>query len=113
MPLSNVSTEIHAAMISRVYSTLIPMFPDIEFGLHLHTSNQGWYEKVQGAYLAGCRRFDGVINGLGGCPMAGKEMLGNLKTENLIAFAENKKIPVQIDQRMLKKAYETAGEIFF
>ena len=113
IPLSNVSTEIDAAMISRVYSTLIPMFPDIEFGLHLHTSNQGWYEKVQGAYLAGCRRFDGVINGLGGCPMAGKEMLGNLKTENLIAFAENKKIPVQIDQRMLMKAYKAAGEIFF
>ncbi len=113
IPLSNVSLEIDAKLISMVYSTLIPMFPDIEFGLHLHTSNQAWYEKVNAAYTAGCRRFDGVINGWGGCPMAGKELLGNLKTENLIAFADERSATgVKFNRIALRDAYDMAGEIF-
>jgi hydroxymethylglutaryl-CoA lyase len=112
IPLSNVSVEIDAAMITRVYSTLIPMFPDVEFGLHLHTAGSGWHEKVLAAYLAGCRRFDGVINGRGGCPMAGKELLGNVKTENLLEFAGMKNLSPEIDQPALKAAYRVAEEIF-
>jgi hydroxymethylglutaryl-CoA lyase len=112
IPLSNVSREIDAALITEVYSTLIPMYPDVEFGLHLHTTNHGWYDKVQAAYLAGCRRFDSVINGWGGCPMAGKEMLGNLKTENLMEFAAKKKLPLAINQSALKEAYQVAREVF-
>ena len=112
IPLSNVSMEIDAALISEVYSTLIPLFPEVEFGLHLHTANQGWYEKVLAAYNAGCRRFDGVINGWGGCPMAGKEMLGNLKTENLIEFAALKGNPLNIFQPDLEEAYRMAGAVF-
>jgi len=112
IPLSNVSMEIDSTLISRVYGTLIPMFPDIEFGLHLHTSNQGWFEKVNAAYMAGCRRFDGVINGWGGCPMAGKELLGNLKTENLITYVTRNKFPLNINQSALLEAYQVASEIF-
>jgi len=112
IPLSNVSMEIGPAMISEVYSTLIPMFPDIEFGLHLHTANLGWYERVDAAYQAGCRRFDGVINGWGGCPMAGREMLGNLKTENLVEFAVLKKIPVEIRHDVFIEACQMATEVF-
>jgi len=113
IPLSNVSVEIEPKLIFTVYSTLIPMFPDIEFGLHLHTSNQGWYEKVNSAYMAGCRRFDGVINGWGGCPMAGKELLGNLKTENLIAFADEISVTgVRLNPIAVRDAYDMAGEIF-
>lgn len=112
IPLSNVSIEIDVPVISEVFSTLIPMFPDVEFGLHLHTTNQGWHEKADAAYLAGCRRFDGVISGLGGCPMAGKEMLGNLDTENLIAFAEEKEALGSINKKALEEAYLAAREIF-
>ncbi len=112
IPLSNVSMEIDAVMIGTVYSMLIPMFPDVEFGLHLHTANQRWSEKIEAAYLAGCRRFDGVIGGLGGCPMAGKEMLGNLKTENLLEFAYGRKIPLATDIHALKEAYQMAKEVF-
>jgi hydroxymethylglutaryl-CoA lyase len=101
IPLSNVSTEIDASLISDVYSTLIPAFPDIEFGLHLHTANEGWYEKVSAAWEAGCRRFDGVISGMGGCPMAGKELLGNLKTEHLLAFASRNGIQTGIDPAVM------------
>jgi hydroxymethylglutaryl-CoA lyase len=113
IPLSNVSTEIDAGSITEVFSTLIPIFPDVEFGLHLHTANHGWHELVQAAYMAGCRRFDGVINGLGGCPLAGKEMLGNLETGNLVAFAKEKNLMGNIDEKKLSEAYQTAGEVFF
>ncbi len=113
IPLSNVSTEIDPALITEVFSTLIPMFPDVEFGLHLHTANHGWHEKVNAAYLAGCRRFDGVINGRGGCPMSGKEMLGNLKTENLLAFAVKKNVPMAINEKVLKEAYRIEREVFY
>ncbi len=112
IPLSNVSMEIDSELIKTIYSALVPMYPGTEFGLHLHTANQGWYEKVEAAYAAGCRRFDGVINGLGGCPMAGKDLLGNLKTENLVEFAVEKKIPLSIDKKELAEAYRIAGEIF-
>jgi hydroxymethylglutaryl-CoA lyase len=112
IPLSNVSIEIDAALITEVYSTLIPLFPDVEFGLHLHTTNLGWHENADAAYRAGCRRFDGVINGHGGCPMAGKELLGNLKTENLLAFAVEKKARLNINKMALKQALKMAGEVF-
>jgi hydroxymethylglutaryl-CoA lyase len=112
IPLSNVSIEIDADLINRVYSTLIPMFPGIEFGLHLHTANHGWFDKVNAAYMAGCRRFDGVINGWGGCPMAGKDLLGNLKTENLLEFAAMKKIAMTVDENALLEAYQVAAEVF-
>ena len=112
IPLSNVAMEIDENMIREVYSTLVPMFPDVEFGLHLHTANHGWHRKVNAAYLAGCRRFDGVINGWGGCPMTGEEMLGNLMTENLLAFAEENKIFLNIDHAALGEAYKVAKEIF-
>lgn len=112
IPLSNVATEIDAGLIAKVYGTLIPTFPEIEFGLHLHTANRGWFEKVDAAWSAGCRRFDGVINGWGGCPMAGKEMLGNLMTENLIEFASRKGIPLGLDTEKLFDVYRIAKEIF-
>jgi hydroxymethylglutaryl-CoA lyase len=113
MPLSNVATEIDAELITEVYRTLIPAFPEVEFGLHLHTSNEGWLPKVDAAYAEGCRRFDGVINGWGGCPMSGKELLGNLKTENLLTFAEARGIPLEFDRDMLLKSYETAARLFY
>jgi hydroxymethylglutaryl-CoA lyase len=113
IPLSNVSMEIDASLIEKVYATLIHMFADVEFGLHLHTANRGWYDKVDAAYHAGCRRFDGVINGWGGCPMTGKELLGNLKTENLLEYAEKNEIPVNINRKELLQAYEMAANLFY
>ncbi len=110
--LSNVSIELDALLIFEVFSRLIPMFPGVEFGLHLHTTNVGWYEQVNAAYRAGCRRFDSVIGGRGGCPMTGKRMLGNLDTRHLLEFAERKNLTVGIDRKALEKAYETEREIF-
>ena len=112
IPLSNVAIEIDATLITEVYSMLIRKFSDIEFGLHLHTANRGWFEKVEAAWESGCRRFDGVINGWGGCPMAGREMLGNLQTENLLEFARRNGVSTGIDNDSLLEAYRIAGEIF-
>lgn len=112
IPLSNVSTEISAEQIHDIFSLLIPLFPDVEFGLHLHTANEGWYDKVDAAWKAGCRRFDGVINGWGGCPMAGKKLLGNLKTENLLLYAAQNNIPLQTDPDALLEVYRSAREVF-
>jgi len=110
--LSNVSVEIDAALIDRVYRALTPAFPDMEIGLHLHTANVGWQEKVEAAWRAGCRRFDGVMAGWGGCPMAGKEMLGNLRTENLVEFARQKGIITGIDPELFGEASSKAAKVF-
>ena len=112
IPLSNVAIEIDQDLINRVFSLLIPEFSGVEFGLHLHTTNQDWYEKVHAAYQCGCRRFDSVISGYGGCPMSGKEMLGNLATENLVSFAKSKNATESIDFDVLKEAYDMVGLTF-
>ncbi|MDX5347359.1 MAG: hydroxymethylglutaryl-CoA lyase, partial [Hymenobacteraceae bacterium] len=67
--------------IDYLFSNLIPAFPDIEFGAHLHTNSRTWEEKIDAAYKAGCRRFDGALRGYGGCPMAKDELVGNMATE--------------------------------
>ncbi len=113
IPLSNVSIEISAELIGTVYEALIPMFPGIEFGLHLHTSNMAWYDKVEAAWNSGCHRYDGVINGWGGCPMAGNRLLGNLKTENILSFAEHKRVSLQINNAELDEAFSIAAGIFY
>jgi len=112
IPLSNVSVEINSAQITKVFSGLIPLFPEIRFGLHLHTTNRGWYENVKAAYENGCRRFDGVIHGWGGCPMSGNELLGNLKTENLLAYLDQNHLPIDIDLDALDRAYTLASMTF-
>lgn len=89
--------------ISYLFKSLIPAHPDLEFGAHLHTTPDSWKEKVESAYQAGCRRFDGAILGYGGCPMAADELVGNMPTENLLAFAENTDLK-EID--LLKGAFQ-------
>ena len=74
------------ALITPLFAELIPAFPAIEFGAHLHTTPTTWHEKVQAAYQAGCRRFDSAVGGIGGCPMATDTLTGNMATENLVAF---------------------------
>ena len=77
----NLSDTVGVAdhtIITDLFTTLIPAYQEIEFGAHFHTEYDKWYEKVDAAYLSGCRKFDGAIKGLGGCPMAKSDMVGNL-----------------------------------
>ena len=72
--------------ITQLFSTLIPRFPQLEIGAHLHTAPHNWYEKIDAAYKNGCTRFDAVIKGYGGCPMAKDDLIGNMPTENLLNY---------------------------
>ena len=90
----NLSDTIGVAqkeVITDLYESLIPKYTEIEFGAHFHTEYLNWNVKVDSAYAAGCRRFDGAIKGLGGCPMSKSEMVGNMPTEKLISFANQHK----------------------
>ncbi len=111
IPLSNVSVPVGKEIVSEVYSMLIHDFPCVEFGLHLHTTGEDWSEVVDAAYQQGCRRFDSVIGGLGGCPMADKKLLGNLKTENLINFTERYGPNSGINPDALKYAVELGTKL--
>jgi len=90
----NLSDTIGVAdekTIVDLFQNLIPHYPEIEFGAHFHTVYTEWHSKVQAAYDNGCRRFDGAIKGLGGCPMSKSDMVGNMPTEKLISFANEHK----------------------
>ncbi|GAB3588303.1 hydroxymethylglutaryl-CoA lyase [Hymenobacter daeguensis] len=110
--LSDTVGTSSAATIAPLFSTLIPAYPGIEFGAHLHTTPGTWREKVAAAYEAGCRRFDGAIGGFGGCPMAADELTGNMATENLIDFLSEVGQPSGLDLDALAQARAAAGGIF-
>lgn len=99
-------------IISYLFSNLIPEYPNIEFGAHLHTTPSRWHEKVEAAYNAGCRRFDGAIQGFGGCPMAKDELTGNMPTEKMLSFFNSKKNNPLIRMGSFESAYNEATKIF-
>ncbi|NLN25548.1 MAG: hydroxymethylglutaryl-CoA lyase [Bacteroidetes bacterium] len=99
-------------IITYLFSNLIPQYPDIEFGAHLHTTPQAWFEKVDAAYQSGCRRFDGAIQGFGGCPMAKDELTGNMPTEKMLSYFTTNKIETGINSLAFESAYNKALDIF-
>lgn len=99
-------------VIDYLFSNLIPKYPEIEFGAHLHTTIDKWYEKVDSAYKAGCRRFDGAIQGFGGCPMAKDELTGNMPTEKMLSYFTTHKIDCGINSLSFESAYNEASKVF-
>lgn len=98
--------------ISYLFSKLIPEFPNLEIGAHLHTTPDTWEEKIEAAYNAGCRRFDSAIKGLGGCPMATDKLTGNMPTENMISYFNKKEINTGIYSSAFLEAMKLAMNIF-
>ena len=98
--------------INDIFSTLIPEFPNVEFGAHLHSTPDTRKEKIDAAYDAGCKRFDGAIKGYGGCPMAADDLVGNMATEDLLAFASTNKIELGLDLEALSSATLISNEVF-
>ncbi|MGG6232130.1 hydroxymethylglutaryl-CoA lyase [Tenacibaculum sp. SDUM215027] len=98
--------------IDYLFSNLIPSYPQIEFGAHLHTTPAKWHEKVDSAFKAGCRRFDGAIKGYGGCPMAKDELTGNMPTEKLLSYFTANKVTTNIKPMSFESAYNKALEVF-
>ena len=84
--LSDTIGVSHPRNIAPLFKTLIIEYPYIEFGAHFHTTKESWKEKLEAAYQNGCRRFDGTLKGYGGCPMANDDLVGNMPTEELIAY---------------------------
>ncbi|WP_034261667.1 hydroxymethylglutaryl-CoA lyase [Altibacter lentus] len=99
-------------IITYLFSSLISQYPHIEFGAHLHTTPTAWHEKVDAAYKAGCRRFDGAIQGFGGCPMAKDELTGNMPTEKMLSYFTAEKIDSGINPMSFESAHNQATKIF-
>ncbi len=97
--------------IDYLFSNLIPEYPDIEFGAHLHTTPTTWFEKIDAAYKAGCRRFDGAIQGFGGCPMAKDDLTCNMPTEKMLSYFTQKKAH-DLNAMSFESAYNEATKIF-
>lgn len=99
-------------IIEYLFSNLIPKYPEIEFGAHLHTTPAKWHEKIDAAYKAGCRRFDGAIQGFGGCPMAKDELTGNMPSEKMLSYFNSKKADSNIKMTSFESAFNEASKIF-
>lgn len=100
------------ATISALFSDIVPEFPEVEIGAHLHTTPGTWEEKVKAAFENGCYRFDAAIKGYGGCPMAKDELVGNMPTENLVSFFKERKVNTGINEKAFEKAMEIALDTF-
>lgn len=98
--------------IAYLYSNLIPQFPDISIGAHLHTQAHNWREKVHAAYQSGCRRFDGALKGYGGCPMAKDELTGNMAMENMVFYFEEHGEELNLNKNQLLNSLVMAAEVF-
>jgi hydroxymethylglutaryl-CoA lyase len=98
--------------VSDVVSQIIPRFPGIVIGVHLHSNQHSMLDKMDAAYLAGCRRFDGAINGIGGCPMADDELVGNMDTIRMLDYFQSKGHCREINPEALEKSRKMALEIF-
>ncbi len=91
---------------------LVDSLPGIEIGVHLHSTPQNWEEKLEAAVKAGCKRFDGALKGIGGCPMADDELVGNMDSELMINYFEENNLLEGMNKEALLESLRIAGEIF-
>ena len=112
LSLSDTIGSSTPEMISYLFSNLIPAYPEIEFGAHLHTTPDSWFEKIDAAYKSGCLRFDGAIQGFGGCPMATNHLTGNMPTEKLLSYFTTQKTTTNLSPMSFESAYNEASKVF-
>ncbi|MEH6535515.1 MAG: hydroxymethylglutaryl-CoA lyase [Psychroserpens sp.] len=111
LSLSDTIGSSNPESINYLFSNLIPKYTDIEFGAHLHTTPTLWFEKVDAAFKAGCMRFDGAIQGFGGCPMAKDELTGNMPTEKVLSYFTSN-MHNNLNAMSFESAYNEATKIF-
>jgi hydroxymethylglutaryl-CoA lyase len=99
-------------LVTELFSFLIPSLPKVEFGAHLHTTFDQANKLIDAAYMAGCKRFDGAIKGFGGCPMAKNDLTGNMPTETIINYFNNKGIETGINQEVFQASFEMSTSVF-
>jgi hydroxymethylglutaryl-CoA lyase len=112
LSLSDTIGSSTSGIIKNLFTNLIPAYPNIEFGAHLHTTPTTWFEKVDAAFKSGCKRFDGAIKGYGGCPMAKDDLTGNMPTEKLLSYFNQHKIDTNIQAMSFESAYNEALKVF-
>lgn len=112
LSLSDTVGSSTPEVIDYLFSNLIPKYSNIEFGAHLHTTPDSWFEKIDAAYKAGCERFDGAIKGFGGCPMAKDDLTGNMPTEKVLSYFTANKIETGCHAISFESAYNEALKIF-
>jgi hydroxymethylglutaryl-CoA lyase len=111
----SLADTVGVATPDQVYdmtSYLTDSLPGIEIGVHLHSTAQNWKEKLEAAVKAGCKRFDGALKGIGGCPMADDVLVGNMNTELMIGYFEEKGVDIGINKENLVESLKIASEIF-
>jgi len=91
---------------------LITHYPDVTFGVHLHSTREYSQQKLAAALDAGCLRFDGALKGIGGCPMAQDSLVGNMDTELMIRYFKQQSYELPLNETALQKAAQMAGEVF-
>ena len=100
-------------IITTLFESIIPKFPHIEFGAHLHSTPNTIKEKLEAAYSSGCRRIDGAIKGFGGCPMAKDDLVGNMATEEILAYFMDNKVEINLDLKEFDKSLKEAMNVFY
>ena len=112
LSLSDTVGSSTPEVIDYLFSNLITKYPNIEFGAHLHTTPDKWHEKIDAAYKAGCRRYDGAIQGFGGCPMAKDDLTGNMPTEKMLSYFTAQKANTNTSPMSFESAYNVASRLF-
>jgi len=111
----SLADTVGVATPEQVYdmtSYLVESLPTTEIGVHLHSTSENWHQKLEAAVKAGCKRFDGALKGIGGCPMANDDLVGNMNTEWMISYFENNNMATGLNKDALADSLRIAGEIF-
>ena len=98
--------------VTNILTHLIPLYKDTEIGVHLHSTASNWKAKISAAQHAGCIRFDGALKGIGGCPMADDELVGNMDTELMIPYFPEQQLLNKLDMEALAICSKMAAQIF-
>ena len=98
--------------IGYLFDLLVKKYDNIEFGAHFHSRPQKWREKIDAAYQNGCRRFDSTIKGIGGCPFAKDELVGNIATENLLMYLNNQDHPTGVNTKAFGESVLISTKVF-
>ncbi|MBN9297153.1 MAG: hydroxymethylglutaryl-CoA lyase [Filimonas sp.] len=98
--------------ITFALETLMPHYSNVTFGVHLHSTPANWKAKLAAAYNAGCTRFDGALKGIGGCPMAQDELVGNMNTEWMIDYFKQQKVALALNEDALNSSLLLADGVF-
>lgn len=111
----SLSDTVGVATPEQVYEMtkyVINAVPSAEVGVHLHSKPDNWKAKLEAAVKAGCKRFDGALKGIGGCPMAEDELIGNMNTEWMISYFEENNFSTGLNKEALSESLKIASEIF-